>query len=426
MRKLRKNINHKLIVIAVILSMLISVGYAALSTTLSINGTASISSSSWLVYFTNVQVTTGSVMALQTPTTSGTSTTNLTWEVNLDNLGDFYEYYVDVKNDGTMDAMIGNLSNTPLTSNQAKYLDYKVTYADGAVIEQYDRLDSGDMVTLKVRVEYKTDLNPEDLPSEPSSVVLTCSSNYVQADDNAKDRNTISNINLGDTINYTTSINGVTLDSWKVFSIDGDYTIIILDDYLPNSAIDTSSVAFSNLNKSNTYGISSKSNRMQLLNAMLTKTNWTSLLTGTINGTPIDYSETIDTNIWAMGSPTLEMYVNSWNTRFTDNILYTATTASAMSDGLNGYYIGTDENPTSYFVYNFSTDGYDDPLYYPYQELVDSCHGYWLASPSAVNDDSVMGVGHNDSVGSDGGEYNMCFRPIISLPSNILASHGGP
>ena len=135
MRKLRKNINHKLIVIAVILSMLISVGYAALSTTLSINGTASISSSSWLVYFTNVQVTTGSVMALQTPTTSGTSTTNLTWEVNLNNLGDFYEYCVDVKNDGTIDAMIGNLSNTPLTSNQAKYLDYKVTYADGAVIE---------------------------------------------------------------------------------------------------------------------------------------------------------------------------------------------------------------------------------------------------------------------------------------------------
>ncbi len=102
------------------------------------------------------------------------------------------------------------------------------------------------------------------------------------------------------------------------------------------------------------------------------------------------------------------------------NMLYTATTTSTMSDGLNGYYIGTSENPTSYFVFQFSTGGYDNTLYYPYQEYVDWCHGYWLASPSAIDEDSIIGVGHNDSVGSDGGSYYMSLRPIISLPNNVV------
>ena len=420
MRKRRKHINQKLVAVSAFLFIAISVGYAVLSTTLSIGGTANLTTNLWLVYFTNVQVSAGSVSATTVPTTTGTSTTTLTWEVNLETPGDYYEYYVDVVNDGTIDAMIGSLSNTTLSSNQEKYLNYSVTYVDGAAIEQYDKLNAGHMETLKVRVEYKTDLNLEDLPSEPSAVILTYTSNYVQADSNAKDRNRISSLSIGDTINYTTSINGVTLNSWKVLSKDENYTILILDGYLENTAIDTTSGAFSGLNKSNIYEISPKNNRMQLLNAMLTKSNWTSLLTGTINGTPIDYSSTTDTNIWAMGGPTIEMYINSWNTMYPDNMLYTSTTTSTMSDGVNGYYIGTNEDPTSYYVFQFSTGGYDNSLYYPYHIPIDGCHGYWLASPSAIDENSVMGVGHNDSIGSDGGNHYMTLRPIISLPTDIL------
>ena len=207
MRKISKHPKQKLIALAVVLLLAISVGYAALSTTLTINGTANVATNSWLIYFTNVQVTTGSVTATQTPTTSGTSTTTLTWAVNLQTPGDFYEYYVDVKNDGTIDAMIGSLSNTSLTTNQAKYLAYTVTYDDGAAIEQYDKLDSGDMVTLKVRVEYKTDLNPEDLPSELAEITFEYTSNYVQADSNAKARN-----RNGTPVGYAVQIYGINED----------------------------------------------------------------------------------------------------------------------------------------------------------------------------------------------------------------------
>ena len=421
MRKIKNHTKQKFIALAVLLILAISIGYAALSTTLTINGTANIASNSWLIYFTNVQVTTGSVTATTTPTTSGTSTTTLTWAVNLQTPGDFYEYYVDVKNDGTIDAMIGSLSNTSLTTNQAKYLAYTVTYDDGAAIEQYDKLDAGDMVTLKVRVEYKTDLNPEDLPSEPAEITFEYTSNYVQADENAKNRRVA--LGIGDTVNYTTSMNGVTLDNWKVFYIDEDYTTIILADYLPNAAIDTTSPAFSNILKYSTYGIyvDNSSSRIQLLDAMTTKSNWTSLLTGTINGTPINYAGTTDTNIWAMGSPTIELYANSWNAKYPADTIYVATTTSIMSDGLTGYYVGTTEAPTTYSIDYSSKEGYNNTLYYPHQEYVDSCGSYMLASPWAG------GVGHTLNVYSNGsinGFYysgnGKTMRPVVSLPTSIL------
>ena len=422
MRKLKNNPNKKMIAIAIVLLLAISIGYAALSTTLTINGTANIAANSWLKYFTNVQIKTGSGTATQVPTTSGTSTTTLTWVVNLQTPGDYYEYNVDVKNDGTIDAMIGSLSNTPLTTAQAKYLDYTVTYSDGATIEQYDKLDSGETVTLKVRVEYKTDLNPEDLPTENTPVTLTYTSNYVQADENAKNRKVV--LGIGDTVNYTTTMNGVTLDNWKVFYLDGDYTTLIFGDYLPNAAIDTTQTVFSNLRKFGTYGIYANNNRIELLDAMTIKSNWTSLLTGTINETPINYVGTTDTNIWAIGSPTIDLWVNSWNTKYPADTIYTATTSTAMSDGLNGYYVGTTENPTTlYLDYQVmqAKEGYNNTLYYPHQEGVDNCYGYRLISPSAYGDIFILGVSFHGGVNYDGYGYEgFAFRPVVSLPSSIL------
>ena len=423
MRKLKNHAKQKFIALAVLLILAISVGYAALSTTLTINGTANIASNSWLIYFTNVQVTSGSVTATTTPTTSGTSTITLTWAVNLQTPGDFYEYYVDVKNDGTIDAMIGSLSNTSLTTTQAKYLNYTVTYSDGAVIEQYDKLDSNETVTLKVRVEYKTDLNPEDLPTENTPVTLTYASNYVQADGNAKNRETVAAFNIGDTVNYTTTMNGVTLDNWKVFYIDGDYIVLILADYLPNAAIDTTQTGFTDLIISTyapTYGICSNYSRARLLDALTTKSNWSCLLTGSINGTPINYAETTDINIWAMGSPTLDLYVNSWNTKYPADTIYTATTASAMSDGLNGYYVGTSENPTTKYIDYSLKEGYNNTLYYPHQETVDNCYAYRLASPSANYDEDVIGVSYRGYVYHNKDYDDIAIRPVVSLPSDIL------
>ena len=85
---------------------------------------------------------------------------------------------------------------------------------------------------------------------------------------------------------------------------------------------------------------------------------------------------------FAVGGPTLEMWVKSWNKKHgseSDDInklqLYYTSNAT-------GYNVGTSENPGCY-VYQEGTTGYTDTLYYPHTSAVGRCGGYWLASPSS-------------------------------------------
>ena len=118
-----------------------------------------------------------------------------------------------------------------------------------------------------------------------------------------------------------------------------------------------------------------------------------------------------------IGSPTLELYVNSWNAKYSGNTIYTAT-RTGMTDSIGwGYYVGDAENPTSTSVSRSNSDS----LYYPHTSQYESCNGYWLASPSAYGDSDVMYVGYSGSVNINSYNYtNRAFRPVVCLPSNIF------
>ena len=190
----RKQKNKKFIIIAVALLLLISIGYATISTTLTINGTASVSATSWNVYFTNLQVTSGSVTPSVAPTIDdgSTSTTSLSYTVTLDKPGDFYEFTVDVKNGGTINAKIADngVSNTALTTEQDVLANYTVTYLDGTTISAGDKLSKKDATidgisdtrTIKVRVEYDTNITPAQLNALEDDLTLNLefSLEYVQ------------------------------------------------------------------------------------------------------------------------------------------------------------------------------------------------------------------------------------------------------
>ena len=183
-----KNTNRKFTLLAVALLLVISIGYAALSTTLQINGTANIASNSWDVHFANIQTTAGSATPTTAPTVSGTNTTSLTWVVSLAKPGDFYEFTVDSVNGGTINAKIADngITKTEMTSTQDTYLTYTVTYADGTAIAAGDTLakagETGNTKTIKVRVEYDANVTPEQINAltEPLEVKLDYSLDYVQ------------------------------------------------------------------------------------------------------------------------------------------------------------------------------------------------------------------------------------------------------
>ena len=183
-----KKSNKKFTLLAVALLFVISIGYAALSTTLSINGTANIASNSWDVHFANLQTTTGSVTPTTAPTISGTNTTTLTWAVSLAQPGDFYEFTVDAVNGGTINAKIAEngITKTDLTTEQDTYLNYTVTYSNGSAIAVGDTLpkagQTGSTKTMKVRVEYDSNVIAEQINAltSPLAVTLNYSLNYVQ------------------------------------------------------------------------------------------------------------------------------------------------------------------------------------------------------------------------------------------------------
>ncbi len=163
-----------------------SVGFAFLTQTLNIEGVSQMVGATWDIHFENIQVKSGSVA----PTTAATITnpTSITFGVTLENPGDFYEFNVDVVNDGTFDAMIDSFSFLPvLTSAQQEFLEYSVTYSNDTELEIYQKLDAGTQETLKVRFGYIDGLDASLYPYVDQELTVEIEIVYVQADENAID-----------------------------------------------------------------------------------------------------------------------------------------------------------------------------------------------------------------------------------------------
>ena len=178
---MKKKSNKKLVLL-LILVLVISVGYAALATTIKINGTSTVKGLNWNIYWDNVVPTEGSVTGANVttaPTTNGTSTTTVTFGVILPEPGDFYEFTVDAVNAGSIDAMIADDGILYKAYSDSGYTQevtlpdvvrYTVTDSEGNEIEEGRPLlkKSGNTPTrdtYKVRVEYRNDseINPSDL-----------------------------------------------------------------------------------------------------------------------------------------------------------------------------------------------------------------------------------------------------------------------
>ena len=158
----------------------LTIAYAALNAVLTINGNAEVVASSWDIHLANPKVKKESATTTVPIITSGSS---LTFNTTLNMPGDFYEFTVDVVNAGTIDAMIDSVTKTPeLTTTQAKYLKYEVSYANDESITNKQTITAGTAMPIKVRIEYRSDVTASDLPSGQVSLNLSLTLNYIQSD----------------------------------------------------------------------------------------------------------------------------------------------------------------------------------------------------------------------------------------------------
>ena len=158
----------------------LTMAYAALVTTLNISGYAQVNSSDWDIHLANVKLKDGSATTTVPTITTGNS---LSFSTTLSKPGDYFEFTVDVVNNGGIDAMIENVVKNPeLTVEQAKYLKYEITYQNGESIATKQLLAKNTTMPIKVRIEYRKDLVASDLPTGQVVLDLSLTLEYVQSD----------------------------------------------------------------------------------------------------------------------------------------------------------------------------------------------------------------------------------------------------
>jgi len=164
----RKRTEKIVAVAALIIAIIgLSVGFAAMSTSLQIDGTARMNPASWEIKFENLSAPTitGDATVITAPTLSDTAIQ--TFAVSLTKPGDSITYTFDVNNIGSINAILGTFTkaNTPTCTGTGATatadativcdnLVYTLTYSGGGVVGANDTLTAGQTRTMVLRIEY--------------------------------------------------------------------------------------------------------------------------------------------------------------------------------------------------------------------------------------------------------------------------------
>ena len=166
-------------------------------------------------------------------------------------------------------------------------------------------------------------------------------------------------------------------------------------------------------------------NNMRAVTWLTNTSNWNSLKTGSSLASKVNY---------VVGAPSLEMMMDSYNTKYglTNGTMNTGTLTTSTdrarlfyqyTSGASGYKVGPSNNSSASNGYYYGTSNYTvktdsaiDTMYYPGDN-----QWYWLASPSASTD-TVMNVIYRNGGYVNYSLYNSLNRalcPLVSLQSSV-------
>ena len=180
--KNNRKVLYGLVALALLLSVVgISIGFAAMSQELDINGVAEVAPATWKIKFKDLSAPTITGDAVVTTAPTITSDTHIgNYDIKLTKPGDSVVYTFKVANEGTIDAELGTYTKaaptftgtgtTAAADQDIVYNNfvYTLTYADGTAIQTNDTLLKNTERTLKLTVAY--DENATALPTNPVEI----------------------------------------------------------------------------------------------------------------------------------------------------------------------------------------------------------------------------------------------------------------
>ena len=295
--------------------------------------------------------------------------------------------------------------------------------------------DNG-IITQAQRAERET-ANATVASEEQMNALVDELNGYLAEDEEPSEglAETVTGNNYGDYVDYPIDLNGDgdTTNDWRIFYNDGEHVFFIAADYIENTSSYLDNVG-TGMSTYSSYGLYwNPAPTAQTVNSStlrLFKQSWTGDYSTNNNGRCV--STLLNTNNWdgfvdnsyadyAIGAPTIEMWVASWNTKeYTQ--LYTNTNET-------GYYIGNTESSTTYRYRLSNNTGYNDTLYFPHHSgTMDNggtCWGYWFASPSAYDDGNLLYVTYDGYIDYTEHIFSLLdIRPVVCLNANITATKG--
>ncbi len=404
----RKTSNKKIIIITLIILLLVlAVGYAIFSDTLTILGTAN-AKGTFDLEFQNAEVV-KVVGADAEKTTAEISADKNTLTVKAGDLsypGAGAEYSVDIVNVGTMPAEVQALIPTNITGSDK----IKVTGLD-TIKTDHPKIEVGGKCNIHFTVEWPADVG--EISESESSISFGLQIEYTQATVEVFDgnvthtdidvngniiRNTtieeptvkegklteiIEPADYGKSINYKATVQGQEVSNWKVLYNDKSNIYIILDDFLPNNLVPTSA----GLDTEGTYVVNSQTSRNALLNGLKTESYWSAFANGVGGDT-------------ATGAPTLNMLITSYNQKHGTNLntLVDSTAGSRILDNT-------------------------DTLYVPHNNTYNDVNLYWLATvyTTDVKQRSLWVVNYAGNLHFPSyNAINSGIRPVVCLTSTLV------
>ena len=181
-----KDKKKRYLLILLITVVALSIGFALLSTTLFINGSSTIKGNTWNIHWDEDSIveSEGSFPATTPADVTDEDGENITFAVEFELPGDYYEFTVDAVNEGTIDGVIESIDmnyyadGATEPSEVPEEIIWTVKYADNTTPTVGNILAKDGVKKYKVRIQF--DPEADELPATTTTGTYELVVNYQQ------------------------------------------------------------------------------------------------------------------------------------------------------------------------------------------------------------------------------------------------------